>query len=554
MLKSLYVENYALIDELELQFGESLNIITGETGAGKSILLGAMGLLLGERADHSAIRDKNRNCIVEASFEIGAYDLEPFFEQEELDYEANTIVRRVITSGGKSRAYINDLPVRLETLRQFGSQLIDIHSQHQSLMIAQDGFRIEILDTVARQKATVQSYLSVYNRLHSLRRKLEQMVQEAKESREQEEWIRFQVEELEAAHLKVDELEELEGQLSELEHAEEIRETLTFGTQGLGEDESGVVAILSQLEKGLDHISNYYPSAEDLAERVKSSRVELQDIERELWSESERIESDPTQLQRTQNRLDTIYSLLQKHKAEDTEELIALLGDYEKRLLQIMDSDEELSKLRGEIEAAKSEALKLATKISEGRKKAAKKLRSYVEELMEGLGMPGSQFVVAFEKAKELRPSGLDNIEFRFSANKNIAPAPVEKIASGGEISRLMLSIKSLVAKSGKLPTIIFDEIDTGVSGRIANAMGDIITELSQTMQVINITHLPQVASKGENHYYVYKCDESDTSITKIRKLSDEERVEEIAKMLSGSDLTKAAIEQAKVLLSGNSK
>lgn len=552
MLKSLYVENYALIDKLELEFGDSLNIITGETGAGKSILLGAMGLLLGDRADHSAIQDSQRNCIVEALFEIGEYNLDDFFTKHNLDYMPETIVRRMIAPGGKSRAYINDLPVQLTILREFGDHLIDIHSQHQSLMIAEDGFRINILDTIANHQRVVADYMESYETLHSLGRELIRMQKEAEESRKQEEWIKFQVDELSAAHLKEGELEEHEEQLNELEHAGEINETLNLGTQSLGEEETGIVARLGILENRLRHISEYYPNAKELSERVKSVRVEIQDVEREVWSEVERIEADPEQLQRVQNRLDTLYSLLQKHKCSTIEELIELQESYQGQLYKILDSDEDIAQLKRQIEVKRDEATSLATTITKGRKKAAKELTNYVEKLMVKLGMPATQFVVTFGRAKDLRPSGADNIEFLFSASKNINPAPVEKIASGGEISRLMLSIKSLVAKSGKLPTIIFDEIDTGVSGRIADAMGGIINDLSKTMQVINITHLPQVASKGDNHYYVYKCDESDSAVTKIRKLTEEERIEEIAKMLSGSDTTPAAIEQAKVLLNSN--
>lgn len=549
MLKKLYVENYALIDRLELDLDSSLNIITGETGAGKSILLGALGLLTGNRCDASVVKDIERNCIVEGTFSISDYDLEWFFSEHDLDYDPNTVIRRVISPAGKSRAYINDLPVQQTTLKEFGTHLIDIHSQHQSLVIGEEKFRSGMLDSVAGQKPAVADYATVYHTLRALERELTRLREEASKSRQDEEWLRYQVEELSGAKLSAGEVEELETMQSELSHAEEIREAISHSATELGEDETGILPRLKSIEHSISGIAKYYPRAEELGQRMRSVVLELRDMESELSSESERIDSDPMALQRVNDRLNTIYSLQQKHKASDIDELIAIQHDYERRLMAITGGDEAVAELESKIGKLGKQAADMAAGITKGRQAAAGKVSKYVVDTLGELGMPGTVFAVEITPADKLHSNGADNVRFMFSANKNIAPAPAEKIASGGEISRLMLSIKSMMASSSKLPTIIFDEIDTGVSGRIADAMGNIICGLSQSMQVVNITHLPQVASKGCTHFYVYKDNDSNSARTMIRMLSSEERIEEIAKMLSGSTITDAAISQAKLLL-----
>ncbi len=554
MLQKLSVENYALIDHLELTLSNSLNIITGETGAGKSILLGALGLLLGNRCDSTAVKDGERNCIIEGVFEIGAYHLEAFFEEHDLDYDATTIVRRVIAPTGKSRAYINDLPVQVTMLREFGLHLIDIHSQHQSLLIGEENYRTSMVDAVAGHTDLLADYSTMYHTLRLEEHELERLREEAEQNRRDEEWVRYQYDQLAQAQLKEDEQEELEAQQRELAHAEEIKEAFLTAVEQMEEEESGILSRLKATEQALTHIETVSPHASELTERLRSTLVELRDIDRELTGEADRIEADPAALQQIEERLNTIYTLQQKHKAASVAELLALQQEYERHLQTITGSDETIAALEHKIAELRKKAQTMADRISANRRKAADRMAKYVEEVLGELGMPGSHFIAEITPADGLRASGNDNIRFLFSANKNIAPAPVEKIASGGEISRLMLALKSLAARSSKLPTIIFDEIDTGVSGRIADAMGEIISGLAQSMQVVNITHLPQVACKGDTHFLVYKDNSGERSRTQIRLLSPKERVGEIAKMLSGSHITEAAMEQARLLLAGGQR
>lgn len=549
MLKKLHVENYALIDRLELELGDGLNIITGETGAGKSILLGALGLLLGNRSDSSVMKDAQHNCIIEGEFEIGRYDLEDFFSEHDLDYDPTTIVRRVMSPGGKSRCYINDLPVQVTMLREFGAHLIDIHSQHQSLLIAEDGFRTGMVDSVAAHKPLLAEYAQVYDELRRVEREYLAMKEEAERSRQDEEWLEFQVRQLDDAKLAEGEQADLEARQAELAHAQDIQVALGGSESLLADDENGVLVRLKAVEREIGSIAAYFPRAGELLDRVRTSLVELKDIEAEVSAEAERVESEPGELERVSDRLDMIYSLQQKHKVGSVEELIELHRKYAERLAAITGCDEAMAAMEHRINECSARACKLAEKITAGRKKAGKSISSYVESMLDELGMPSSTFVVDVSSSGSLKRSGVDEIRFLFSSNKGMALAPVEKIASGGEISRVMLALKSLVARSSSLPTIIFDEIDTGVSGRIADAMGRIIEELGHSMQVVNITHLPQVASKGGTHFLVYKETVNGKTSTSIRKLSDDERVGEIAKMISGSDITTAALEQAKLLL-----
>lgn len=544
MLRRLTVENYALIERLELELDSRLNIITGETGAGKSILLGALGLLLGNKNDGTALKEADRNCVVEGEFDIEGYGLEPLFEEHDLDYDAHTVVRRVITPAGKSRAYVNDLPVQLAQLRELGRRLIDIHSQHQNLVLSSEEFRTQTLDTVAANAPLLARYAARYAALGGLRRRLAELEQAAREAARDEEWLRFQCDELSAAQLREGETAELEAEQSVLAHADRIGEVLAAARNAFDRDETGILAQLKQIENEIARLGEY-PAAAELAARLHAAGEELKDIDATVASDSERIESDPERLQRVTERLDALYTLVQKHRVNDEAELIARRDELAARLLAIDRSDEEIDALRREIDAATNEVELLASELHRARAKAVPGFERQITALLVRLGMPDTVFRIALTDTGAPTRTGRDEVAFLFSANRSMAPQPVERIASGGETSRVMLALKALLARRTKLPTILFDEIDTGVSGRIADAMGEIIASLAETMQVVDITHLPQVASKGTAHFVVFKHD----SRTRIRRLDDEERITEIAKMLSGSEITEAATAQARILL-----
>ncbi len=545
MLRRLSIENYALIDKLDLELDAHLNIITGETGAGKSILLGALGLLLGNKNEGGTIRDEGRNCIIEGVFDVEGYGLEPLFEETDLDYEPQTVIRRVISASGKSRAFVNDMPVQLSALRELGVRLIDIHSQHRNMILSDEAFRTSALDTLADAVPTVEEYRAIYSQLQAAKRRLEQMVAEAESLKRDEEWLRYQVEEFEAAALKAGELAEAEAELAVLENADQIGEALVTLRNILDADEVGVLEQLAAGESAIAHVSANYPSGEQVCERLRSVVAELKDLGQLVADDSERIEADPERLQRLTDRVNLIYSLCQKHRVKDLDELLAVGERLAEQLSAITHSDERIDEQREKIAALKQKAERLAEKIHTLRVKASAKMSKSVVQMLVQLGMAEARFEVEVEPTQELTQSGADRIRYMFSANGRLAPQPVEKIASGGEISRVMLSLKALLAEKSKLPTIIFDEIDTGVSGRIADAMGEIINSLGENMQVVAITHLPQVASKGESHFVVYKHD----SRTNLTRLGDEERVTEIAKMLSGSEISSAALSQARLLL-----
>ena len=545
MLRRLSIENYALIDKLDLELDAHLNIITGETGAGKSILLGALGLLLGNKNEGGTIRDEGRNCIIEGVFDVEGYGLEPLFEETDLDYEPQTVIRRVISASGKSRAFVNDMPVQLSALRELGVRLIDIHSQHRNMILSDEAFRTSALDTLADAVPTVEEYRAIYSQLQAAKRHLEQMVAEAESLKRDEEWLRYQVEEFEAAALKAGELAEAEAELAVLENADQIGEALVTLRNILDADEVGVLEQLAAGESAIAHVSANYPSGEQVCERLRSVVAELKDLGQLVADDSERIEADPERLQRLTDRVNLIYSLCQKHRVKDLDELLAVGERLAEQLSAITHSDERIDEQREKIAALKQKAERLAEKIHTLRVKASAKMSKSVVQMLVQLGMAEARFEVEVEPTQELTQSGADRIRYMFSANGRLAPQPVEKIASGGEISRVMLSLKALLAEKSKLPTIIFDEIDTGVSGRIADAMGEIINALGENMQVVAITHLPQVASKGEAHFVVYKHD----SRTNLTRLGEEERVTEIAKMLSGSEISSAALSQARLLL-----
>ena len=549
MIRRLTIENYALIDSLDIAFSEGLNIITGETGAGKSLLLGALSVILGGKAEANILRDKEKPCIIEAEFGIAGFGLETLFESLDLDYADSTVVRRVINPAGKSRVFINDLPVTVSVLREIGGRLVDIHSQHQTLLLSNPKFQTDLVDSVADDAELLGRYTGLYDRWRKSVRELEQLRASASDSRRDEDYLRFQWQQLEEARLQSGEQAELEAVLNELTHASEIKEAM-FSAEGLlGEDETGVLARLKTIQTQLSRISSVFPKGGEIEGRVHAALEELKDIASDLSAEGERVDVDPEKLERTENRLDLLYSLQQKHKASTVGELIELRDEMAVKLSGIEHADEEIERLEKQTGRLYKEALELAGRLGEARRKAVPSIEKQVVGMNAQLGMPNVRFQVEILDAEELTPSGNNRISFLFTANKNMPLQPVEKIASGGEMSRLMLALKSLAAQHKQLPAIIFDEIDTGVSGGIADRMGQIIYDLSRHLQVINITHLPQVAGKGRNHYKVFKEDTPTATNTRIRRLTPEERVEEIAKMLSGSEVTDAAIQQARTLL-----
>ena len=544
MLASLSVDNYALIDHLEVDFDSRLNIITGQTGAGKSILLGALSLLLGARNEGAAIKDSSRNCVVEAVFDIDGLNIEWLFEQLDLDYEPQITIRRIITPSGKSRAFVGDMPVQLTVLKTLGEYLIDIHSQHSNLILASESFRLEALDTIAGCTELRTEFNKAYAELTKAQSALAAARENIASARKEEEWLRFQVDELRSAALKAGEEAELEVKIATLSNAESITEAYGSLHQSLTDEQTGVVMQLVQRAKALKAIAEHYPEAQQAAERLTSVVIELQDLDSTAEEVIEHIESDPEQLEKCNNRLETLYSLRRKHRAESIDSLIEIYNNYAAQLDNIDRADENIAELQRAVESATSRATELATAIFEAHKASAPAFESGVEEILHKVGMACAKFCIGFQST-ELNTTGIGKIEFLFTANEGLTPRPIEKIASGGEMSRVMLALKSIISRSLALPTIIFDEIDTGVSGSVANAVGEVIATLSATMQVIDITHLPQVASKGNRHYLVYKAD----STTNMRQLSADERVTEIAKMLSGENITSAAIEQAQILL-----
>lgn len=547
MLRRLTVENYALIEQLEMELDPHLNIITGETGAGKSILLGALGLLLGNKNEGSTLKDTTRNCVVEGQFDLTGRRMESFFETHDLDYAEQTTVRRMITPAGKSRAFINDIPVQLTQLREFGAQLIDIHSQHQNLILSSEEFRTSALDTVAGNGPLLEEYGRSYTALNTLRRELEERRAAAEQGKRDEEWLRYQVEELTAAQLREGEQAELETELAVLEHADQIGEALTSLRNALDEEEVGILPRLKQSETALHHLGESYPQGVDMAARLRSVIEELKDLGATAAADSERLDADPERLQKVSDRLNMLYTLEQKHRATNLDELIALRDRYAERLAAITHGDKAIAELEARIAQTETEARTLAARLHDGRAQAAPEFEQAIVRTLNQLGMSDAVFRIGLDtEGRGLTRTGCDTVTYLFTANRNTTPHPIERIASGGELSRVMLALKALLAQRMQLPTILFDEIDTGVSGRIADAMGSIISTLASTMQVVDITHLPQVASKGETHFVVYKHE----GRTHITRLTAEERTTEIAKMLSGSEITPAALEQARILLS----
>ena len=544
MLRRLTVENYALIEHLEIEFDSSLNIITGETGAGKSILMGALALLLGAKNDSTTIKDNSRSCVVEGEFDIARLGLEEAFKELDIEYDHETIIRRTISPSGKSRAFVNDQPVQLSDLKQLGAYLIDIHSQHQNLILSSPQFRIHAIDTIAGNGALLAEYRKAFSALQEARHALTELQQSAKRNADEEDWLRHQAEELRSANLRVGEMEELEAELRTLENADSISEALQKVTLSLDEEVTGVLTTLRESENTLRRVAENYAAAIELIERLHSTAVELKDISATTAYDLERIEANPERLDAVNNRLDLIYTLQRKHRCEGIEELIALRDKYSEQLSAIEHSDEAIAEAEQRVAECEEATTSLAVKLHDARLKASPAFAKGVVEILRNVAMADAEFKIAVTPCTPTI-SGADTVDFLFSANKAVEPRPIEKIASGGELSRVMLALKTILAQHLALPTIIFDEIDTGISGRTANDVGDIIARLAQSMQVIDITHSPQVASKGSRHFLVYK----EQSRSNIRPLSAEERIEEIAKMLSGDTITEAALAQAKHLL-----
>ena len=545
MLKSLTIENYALIESLHVEWDEHLNIITGETGAGKSILLGALGMLLGAKNEGQATKDITKNCVIEATFSIDGYGLEQIFDDNDLDYESEITIRRIITPAGKSRSFVGDMPVQLSTLKELSSRLVDIHSQHQNLILSSEEFRTATLDTLASNEALLGEYTSLLSRLTALRSELSKMEAEMEAARKDEEWLRYTVEEFRAVKLLKNEQTETEQKLAILESSDRIGESLTTLRNALDDEELGVLVALSRSERELSSMGESYPTGNTLAERLHAVIEELKDISATAADEAESIDADPEKLQKLSDRLNTIYSLEIKHRAESYDDLLAKAEVFERRLASIDNSDTELLKKREEIASLEADCRSVATKIHDARVEVCAPFEEKIVAILQKLGMEDARFEVAITPIDTFTPSGTDSIAYLFTANRTTKPAPIERIASGGELSRVMLALKAILVEKIKLPTVIFDEIDTGVSGRIADAMGEIIADMATKMQVVDITHLPQVASKSGAHFIVYKSEGK----TNIRRLTKAERIDEIAKMLSGSEISDAARKQAKILL-----
>ena len=525
MLKSLFIRNFVLIDSLDIKFDKGFSVITGETGAGKSIILGALSLVLGQRADGKSIKNGSEKCVIEAVFDVSRYKLEEFFLTNDLEYDAEIcILRRELFASGKSRAFVNDSPVPLSVVKELGSRLIDIHSQHQNLLLGDNRFQLKVIDVMAENDILLILYRKEYNRYLFLKKELKELTEKALQTKQEEDYVRFQLEQLTDAGLVAGEQEELEQELETLSHAEEIKGSLYKITQLLDGEEQGAVQLIKEALSTADGLERYYPKAKEIAERLRSAYIDMNDLASETEVLKEDIEFNPERLDWVNERLNTLYK-------------------------EIDSFDEQIESLKKQLEVSHRELLQQAAVLSEQRKIASKAIASQLVEMVVPLGMPNTRFAIDFVPKQEPESDGMDEIRFMFSANKSAELQPVAQTASGGEISRLMLCIKAMIAGFTALPAIIFDEVDTGVSGDIADKMGDIMQELGTKMQVFAITHLPQIAAKGKDHYFVYKEDTDERTVTRIRKMNKEERVKEIARMLSGASLTSASIANAKELL-----
>ena len=550
MLKSLFIQNFVLIDSLDIQFEKGFSVITGETGAGKSIILGAVSLVLGQRADGKSIKKDADKCVIEAVFDIRQYSLEPFFLSNDLEYDAEScILRRELYASGKSRAFVNDSPVSLAIMKELGTKLIDIHSQHQNLLLGDNRFQLRVVDVMAENEILLILYRKEYSRYQALKKELKELKEKAAQTKQEEDYIRFQLDQLEEAHLSAGEQEELEQEQETLSHAEEIKGTLYKVSQLLDGEEMGGVQLIKEAYSAADSLERYFPRAKEIGERLRTAYIDLNDLVSEIEMLKDDVEFNPERLDFVNERLNTIYSLQQKHHLNTVDELLQLQAQYEQQLNDINSFDEQIADLQRQLDASYRELLQQAAVLSGQRKIASEALAKQLVQMVMPLGMPNVRFHVDITPREEPDSDGMDEVCFLFSANKSGELQPVAQTASGGEISRLMLCIKAMIAGFTALPTIIFDEVDTGVSGDIADKMGNIMHDLGTKMQVFAITHLPQIAAKGQAHYFVYKTDVDDRTVTRIKRLDDDERVREVARMLSGASLTEASLANAKDLL-----
>ena len=550
MLRQLYIRNFTLIDTLDIDFCSGFSVITGETGAGKSIILGAIGLLLGQRADTKLIKQGAEKCIIEAHFDLSEYGIEEFFNDNDIEYDADDcIIRRELTATGKSRAFINDTPTPLSVLKDLGDRLIDIHSQHQNLLLSKHDFQLNMIDIIAADKNELAEYQKAFDGYVEKQKQLKQHEEDVERNRINMDFIKYQFDELDNAKLTEGEQDELEARQDAMTHAEDIKSSLYEANYLISANDECVLSMVKSAIQSLGKITNILPACNELHQRLESCHIELKDISYDIDSLLEKVNFDPSELEAISNRLDLIYSLERKHHCNSVEELISIRDNLKSQLANIENSDEITEQLRKELQQLQSECQKKAEVISRMRHKAAKSIETEMHDRLQLLGMPNVYFNISITK-EDIGRNGCDKVSFLFSANKNNAPQPISQVASGGEIARVMLSLKAMISNAVKLPTIIFDEIDTGVSGKIAEQMARLMCEMGKGgRQVISITHLPQIAALGETHYKVRKEDTSSSTISTMQKLNTEERIKEIAQMLSGSDISDAAISNAKELL-----
>jgi DNA repair protein RecN (Recombination protein N) len=549
MLSKLTVHNYALIRELDLTLVKGLTIITGETGAGKSILLGALSLILGSRADSSVLLDKTEKCIVEGTFRIQDYDLEDFFASNDLDFENNTILRREINPAGKSRAFINDTPVTINLMKDLGDRLIDIHSQHQTLMVNDNSFQLSVIDSFAGNGTLLNNYRINFNTYRKLQKEYNELKEKSDRNKTDLEYHQYHLNQLEEAGLRTGEQDDLEKEQKLLEHAEEIKLILSNITRLFSRDEVSILSMIRDVRSGIGKISIYLPQELNIPARINSVFIELDDLAKEIDRLEQNTEADPERLARINARLDKVYSLIQKHRVRNVEELILKKEEITGIIRSIVTSDERLDELALTLRDLTESLTYVAEEISGKRSSYIREIELTITDLLRQLGIPNARFKILLSRSKELTSTGCDCAGFLFSANKQTDPEDIARIASGGELSRVMLSLKSMLTKNRNLPTIIFDEIDAGVSGEVADKVGQILSEMGEHMQVVNITHLPQVASRGTRHFHVYKEEKDDSTITRIKLLSPGERIQEVARLLSGSEITETAIRNAKELI-----
>jgi len=549
MLAKLYVQNYALIKDLDVELENGLTIITGETGAGKTILLGALSLILGSRADSSVLLEKEEKCIVEGTFRIEEYDLADFFTSHELDYEPVTTLRREINPAGKSRAFINDTPVTINLLKELGDRLLDIHSQHQTLMLHDNIFQLNVIDSFAGTGKLVEQYRKVYRRYRALKKEFDEAKEKADKNKADLEYYRFQLDQLEEAKLKEGEQEELEKEQELLSHSEEIKSGLSTASTLFSGETNSILTMLREARQNLLKIKDFLPQGDEICKRTESSYIEINDLAGELEKLNTSIDVDPRRLDQVNSRLDTLYALMQKHRAGTLNDLILRRDEMKSIIRSITGSDERITELESLLKKDTEDLKKLAGELTGKRKNVLAEVEKKITGLLKQLGMPNAKFRIDLSVLPDYTTSGTDHADFLFTANKQVEPENLAKIASGGELSRVMLSLKSLLTKNINLPTIIFDEIDSGVSGEVADKVGQILADMGKYMQVVNITHLPQVAARGTKHYHVFKDDTGDSTITRVKLLSPKERIIEVARLLSGSEITETAMKNAQELI-----